>query len=136
VLESPALARSILVVDDEPSVREAIRLNLESAGYSVECAVDGLDAARILERERFDVVLTDILMPNSDGLELIDRVHRYLPGQPIIAMTGGGSLEAEFYMRIARGFHVNGLLHKPLVIAELLSLLQTVAARERPDGRS
>ena len=66
---TPAESVSILVVDDEPSLRKVIRASLASAGYSVEEVGTGLDAVSLLQRRPFDLVLLDINMPGLNGLE-------------------------------------------------------------------
>src|ERR1700727_2735147 len=105
-----AAVRSVLLVDDNFDVREAIRLNLESVGYEVVCADDGFEAERILDRQRLDALVTDILMPERDGLELIRLVLRKNPEMRIIAMSGGSSqVSADLCLQVARGFHVDGL---------------------------
>jgi CheY-like chemotaxis protein len=120
-----AAVRSVLLVDDNFDVREAIRLNLESVGYEVVCADDGFEAERILDRQRLDALVTDILMPERDGLELIRLVLRKNPEMRIIAMSGGSSqVSADLCLQVARGFHVDGLLHKPFSINDLLPLLR------------
>src|SRR5688572_28882971 len=80
----------ILVVDDDARVRTTARILLEAAGYQVVEAESGGAALRVLKSEAVEVVLTDILMPNTDGIELIHTLHRESPDLPIVAMSGGG----------------------------------------------
>ena len=124
-----ATVRSILLVDDEPEFSQMTRQILESAGYTVACAADGLEAVQLLARESFDLLLTDLLMPNRDGLELIGTVHKDYPGLRIIAMSGGGHMSADMYLQMARGFNVDGLLHKPFNPQELLSAVRAIETR-------
>ena len=67
---------SILVVDDEPGIRELLCLMLEASGYTVMAAEDGLQAPKILAANPVDVVITDLLMPERDGLEFITEVRK------------------------------------------------------------
>jgi CheY-like chemotaxis protein len=115
---------SILIAEDEPAVRAMVRTVLESAGFVVEGAKDGAEAAALLAGHRFDLLLTDILMPVSDGLELIISTRRIRPDLPIIAMSGGGPFAADHYLLVARSMGVKALLAKPFTRAELLSAIE------------
>lgn len=78
----------ILVAEDEAPVREYVRRILESRGHTVVAVVDGADALVKLGREPFDLLLTDISMPNMDGVELWLRVARDWPDMPVLMMSG------------------------------------------------
>jgi two-component system, OmpR family, response regulator MprA len=82
---------SILVVDDEPDVAEAIQAVLEHAGYTVVVANSAARALEALERREFDVVVTDVIMPKVNGLELIRKLRADSARVRIIAISGGGS---------------------------------------------
>jgi DNA-binding response OmpR family regulator len=120
---------SILVVDDDPGVLEAIRQSLEPSGYAVFVAADGKEAIRFLSRETVDLVITDVLMPDMDGFELIKVLHRDYPAVRVVAMTGGGQLSADTYLRMAQGFRVDWLLKKPFARDELLMAIKAVEIR-------
>lgn len=78
----------ILVADDEAPMREYIRRILESRGHTVVVVPDGADALARLARQSFDLLLTDISMPNMDGVELWLRVVRDWPAMPVLMMSG------------------------------------------------
>jgi DNA-binding NtrC family response regulator len=78
----------ILVVDDDGELREMIRNFLAYRGCFVETAYDGLDGCAALERDTFDMVITDIYMPRMNGLELLETIERKYPGLLTLAMTG------------------------------------------------
>lgn len=128
--------RSILVVDDDPEFRQVTRLNLENAGYKIATAANGLEAARVLAAEPVDLVLTDILMPVRDGLELIADLHKSHPKLPIIAMSGGGQLSADMLLQMASGFRVDGLLRKPFSKEELVFAIRAVESPMLPGTQS
>ena len=67
---------SILIVDDEPDLRDLVQICLEAAGHQVAVAADGLKASGILLREQFDLMVTDVLMPDRDGIELIGEAFK------------------------------------------------------------
>jgi CheY-like chemotaxis protein len=103
----------ILVVDDEEDIRDVARLLLESEGYSVVCVEDGRSAIREVDKQNFDLVITDMLMPEMDGVELINELRRRDPGQPIMAISGGGHAPKESYLQIAHLCGAQVLLAKP-----------------------
>jgi len=120
---------SILVVDDDPLICNLITRNLGSAGYSVSSAGGAREALRDLDRKPVDLILTDLLMPDGDGFELIFALRKSYPDVRVIAMTGGGCVGADTYLTIARGIRVDGILHKPFMRDQLLEALE--AAKER-----
>ena len=81
---------NILVVDDEESVRVSLRMVLTAAGHKVTEACNGLVADRKLEENSYDLVVTDIIMPDKEGIELISDIAKLYPDVKVIAITGGG----------------------------------------------
>lgn len=88
-----ALQRSVLVVDDDDLARETLRFVLEDGGYLVHTAASGAEALRVLERERIDVVLSDIFMPGMNGFDLLQQMRERAPDVPVILITGYGNIE-------------------------------------------
>ena len=84
---------NILVVDDDPSLRDAISLILETAGHRVELAASGPEALAELERRRFNLVITDLRMDPMDGLELLSRIRASHPQLPVLLMTAFGDVD-------------------------------------------
>jgi CheY-like chemotaxis protein len=119
-------ACSILVVDDEPGIRELLALMLEGAGHTVVAAEDGLQAPKLLEAHKIDVVITDLLMPERDGLEFITEVRKKHPDVKIIAMSGGGRIARDSYLRIAKNFGAHLLLEKPFNQSSVLAAVESV----------
>ena len=79
----------ILIVEDEKPINDLIEMNLTEAGYECTCAYDGMTAANILEKERFDLVLLDIMLPEVDGYELLEYIK---PMEiPVIFLTAKGT---------------------------------------------
>lgn len=81
----------ILVVDDDPVSRSILRGMLEGTGHSVEEAGDGVQAMKAYRRAPFDLVITDIFMPEKEGVELVREMRQEFPGVRIIAVSGGSS---------------------------------------------
>jgi len=121
----------ILVVDDEGAVRELVRLALEQAGYEVTQASNAEEAWQILERSQPELLLTDIVMPGENGLQLAARAHRLNPRIHAIFMSGF----AEQYRDELSG---SICLSKPFTIAALLAAVEGAIGHPRkivPDGR-
>ena len=82
------MKKKILVVDDECNFRNVMAHILKGEGYKVSLAEDGIAALKALETEIFDVLITDIRMPNMDGIELFNNVKKLYPQMPVIFLTG------------------------------------------------
>ncbi len=119
--------KQILVIDDEPDILRLIRKILEQAGaYSVTTANNGKEAEMILEKKKFDLVITDIIMPEIEGMELIFSIRKRFPTTKIIAISGGGKLSPEGYLTIASTAGANAVLQKPFETHELLHEVETL----------
>jgi DNA-binding response OmpR family regulator len=107
------MSARILIVDDEESVRSALRVLLMSEGYSVLEAADGLIATKLLHEQTIDLAIVDLLMPEQDGLETILQMHRLWPQVKIIAISGGGRYGLMHLLQVAKTFGANQILPKP-----------------------
>ena len=113
---------TILLVDDDPQVQTALTIALEQAGHQVSQVNNGRQALRQLRAQFVDLVITDILMPEVDGLELIRLLRREFPGTKILAISGGAArLPGLDMLQLARALGADRLLSKPSRNQELLS---------------
>ena len=112
---------AILVVDDDRDVRDMLQRLLERAHYEVETAEDGRQALRMFQEKTYDVVITDILMPEKDGIETIIEIRRDFPEAKIIAISGGGDIDPNFYLHLSSQFGVSRTLTKPFEREDLLA---------------
>lgn len=122
----PAAAQplSILVADDEESIRDLLRHCLTRAGHRVTCASNGEEARRLLLGAVFDLIITDIVMPEGDGFELIAAVKEYQPRARILAISGGGKyLQGFDCLKMARGLGAHGIVSKPFDWEDLRTAL-------------
>jgi len=104
----------ILVVDDEEIIRFTLRQILEKAGHEVLEAANGQDALDSYEEHRVDLVITDIIMPEKEGIETIVELRQRQPDLRIIAVSGGGRTRTLDYLEIAERLGADGALAKPL----------------------
>ena len=112
---------AILVVDDHPIMREVVCEMLEDACHQVRFAAEGHEALRKLSCARFDLVVTDIVMPEMDGIELIGELRRRYPDTRIIAMSGGGErFPTHDGLAIARRLGAGAALNKQFQAEQLL----------------
>lgn len=114
----------ILIVEDEKAINDLVEMNLTEAGYSCRCAYDGMEAANILENERFDLILLDIMLPEVNGYELMEYIKPL--EMPVIFLTAKGSVEDR-----VKGLRLGAddYLVKPFEIVELLARVETVLRR-------
>ena len=112
----------ILVVDDYADMCELLKLYLEREGYSVDVATDGVEGLRAIEAERPDLLITDLRMPNGDGIELIERIRAKagLIELPIMVLTANGNGRSHK----ARGAGANVVLRKPIDLDSLTDVVR------------
>ncbi|MEO5332247.1 MAG: response regulator [Magnetococcus sp. YQC-5] len=115
----------ILVVDDDLDVRVLLRSFLESDGHQVDEAVDGKHAMHRYREKPADMVITDVLMPIQDGLELILELKVICPAVKIIAISGGGrGMDAQLGLKLTKFFGVVRQLEKPFTREQVLETVQ------------
>jgi DNA-binding response OmpR family regulator len=118
---------SALIVDDNPDMRSFLRIVLERAGFEVQVAADGERALDLQRAHPVEVLITDIFMPECDGIELIHQFKSAFPQVKIIAMSGGGRVSRMDYLPFAADIGADRLLRKPFAAATLLGVLQDLA---------
>lgn len=118
--------KTILIVDDEPFMLDFARKILESAGYRVVTAMSADAGLAAFRGERPDVIVTDLIMPDKDGLELIQEVRRADPEARIIAISGGGRSNYVDALEAAKAFGAREALRKPFLPNALLEAVARV----------
>jgi len=99
-----------------------------SAGHTAVAAEDGIQAPKVMAAQHIDIVITDLLMPERDGLEFITEIRKLYPKVKIIAMSGGGHIARDSYLRIAKTFGAHFLLEKPFSQSDVVGAVETVLA--------
>ena len=126
---------SILVVDDEPDIRLLVQQWLEAAGHAVSTVANGSLASVAMQQGRFDLVITDVLMPDGDGVDLITEIGKTHPTVRVVAISGGGRYTAgSDYLELAKAIGAHAAVLKPFTFGQLQqgidAALAAPAARE------
>jgi DNA-binding NtrC family response regulator len=134
------MTASILLIDDDGSVLATMDAILSSMGYRIVTASDGAVGLRLFRGEPFDLVITDVIMPGTEGIETIREMRCLRPEAKIIAMSGGGLMGRNDVLRLASRIGAVETLAKPFEAHQLEELVARNLPRERgsraggPDG--
>ncbi len=119
--------RRILVIDDDPDICLLLKRVLTRRGYEVLLTANGRLGIELLAKEPFDLLITDVLMPDADGFEILRAVQKRCPDLPVMVISGGAEFDAEYYLQIAKSMRAVRTLRKPFghedicnAVAELL----------------
>ena len=126
-------SRSVLLVEDEEAVRDSLAMAMENAGYEVSCAASGSEAKALIKARQFDVIVTDIVMDEGEGVETLKAVQESKLDTPVIAISGYPT-----YLRSIKTLGAAATLKKPFEIQELLTVLAeaTQLEEKRPTASS
>ena len=130
----------ILLVDDDAQVRSMLKKTFEREGYEVVEAGDGQQAVELYDPDTIDVVVTDIVMPEKEGIETIREIKTKNQQAKIIAISGGGRIKPADYLNWAQRFGVEATFTKPIrrqdILDAVASLLKTEGATWAPNPQS
>jgi DNA-binding response OmpR family regulator len=131
--------RRILLIDDNAALRQALTLVLERAGYAVRGAADGNAGLRLLWEHGADLVITDVQMPDGNGIEVVIAIRRGPNPVPVLAISGDGRRGEDHILRDAKRLGAVGFLHKPFTMEELLAAVRAavgppISGPESGDG--
>ena len=122
--------KRILVIDDDDTLRAILKRLFYTAGYEVAVAEDGMAGIRIQQIEPFDLVMTDLVMPEKEGLEVIMEIRKKYPDTKIIAMSGGGRIHPDQYLELARNLGAQRVFSKPFKANEVLAAVRELLKEE------
>jgi CheY-like chemotaxis protein len=114
----------ILVIDDNAEFRGMLKTALETTGYEVVEAKDGFEGCQLYKNSPSDLVITDIFMPEKEGLETIRDLIEHDEKVKIIAISGGGQHQYTDFLRMSKEFGASATLEKPIKIKELLAKIE------------
>jgi DNA-binding response OmpR family regulator len=118
----------ILIVDDDDAVREMLQMLLTRNGYTVKVAEDGAAGERCVQAEMPSLMITDIMMPNEDGMELLMNLREKAPHLPVIAISGGSRGFSYDPLPVAKKLGARLVFAKPLDPRELLAAVAKLVA--------
>jgi YesN/AraC family two-component response regulator len=119
----------ILIVDDEEHLRAKLREVIDSSRHNVVEAADGREALAVLTSTRIDLVITDVVMPDMDGLELMRRMRREHPGVKTIVLSASDYSQDDVFLKIARLMGAAGAFKKSISTAELSAVVESIVRR-------
>ncbi len=114
---------TVLIIEDNDELRETLVLVLEDQGYDTLTARDGQTGILAFRHARPDLVLTDVIMPGSDGIEAIREIRAIEPDARIVAMSGGAMIGHDYHLRMAKQLGASGVLAKPFEIDDLVRVI-------------
>ena len=118
---------TVMVIEDDQEVREYLVKVLDRAGHTVRAASNGREGVSMLRDEAAEIVITDIIMPEKDGIETILDLRREHPGLKVIAISGGGRSTPENYLHSARLLGADRAFRKPFKNEEILAAVAELA---------
>ena len=126
--------RKILVIDDDPTVQNVFGQYLRTAGYEVLVAGNGREGVALIRSEFPDLVITDILMPEMDGLEILLQIRNEKVGIPIIAISGGMRALPINFLHQAKLFGARHVFEKPVPLKVLHNAVTDLIGTAEADG--
>ena len=128
--KSPVRPTRVLVVDDDAGIRNFLRMLLELEGYVVATVSNGNEALEVQRQDPAAVVVTDIFMPEGEGMETIVQLRAEFPLVRIIVMSGAGAYRGADYLQLARELGAAKALKKPFAPQELIDAMREVAGTQ------
>jgi DNA-binding response OmpR family regulator len=122
---------TILIIDDDKPIRSFLKERLMDEGFNVLTAIDGNEGMNLFNDNYVDLVITDIIMPDKDGFGTIIELKRICPDIKIIAMSGGGRGQPEYYLETAKSFGAKYTFAKPFKTSDLLEAIHELLKEEK-----
>ena len=114
----------ILIIDDEPQLLDMLGQTFEREGYDIVKASNGKEGIKLYRENPVDLIITDIIMPEKEGIETIFELRKDFPDLKIIAISGGGRIEPEEYLDIAKKIGAQRTFAKPVAREDLLNAVR------------
>lgn len=120
----------IIVIDDDPNILAVLEGMLKKAGHTVHSARDGIEGLRLFREQKPRLLITDIVMPEKDGMEIISEVKRAARDVKIIAISGGADFIPDHYLDTAQLFGADRILKKPFSFPDLTAAIEELLSHD------
>lgn len=127
---APESHAPIVLVDDDESLRAAMTTILTRAGFNIHSTADGEEALRFIQKNPVSLVITDLIMPQIEGIELIVRLRKARPDLKIIAVSGGGRLRPETFLDAAKSLGAWKVMTKPFSTPDLIAAIREALGQQ------
>lgn len=124
----------VLIIDDEEDIRSVLKDMLNMSGYEVDSAENGKQAKEFYDKTDYDAIITDIIMPEQDGFEVILDFRNKNQLDRVIAISGGRRTSSEDYLSIANHFGVSAIFSKPPNYKELMAKVDEIVKSHQQKG--
>jgi DNA-binding response OmpR family regulator len=121
----------VLIVEDDRELREMLKMSLQRRGFTVLEAENGKDALSRFKPLVTDLVVTDLIMPEEDGLKVVIKVRELKPTIKIIAISGGGKVGPGSYLNLAKALGADAIFPKPFSINDLVAKIEQLLDNEQ-----
>jgi CheY-like chemotaxis protein len=121
----------VLLVEDDKELREMLKMSLKRKGFSVQEAENGKEAISHFKPLITDLVVTDLIMPEEDGIKVVIRLRELKPTIKIIAISGGGKIGPGSYLNLAKALGADAIYSKPFSIKDLVSKIEQLLDNEQ-----
>ncbi|MBC8192767.1 MAG: response regulator [Candidatus Marinimicrobia bacterium] len=121
---------SVLVMDDDESIRDLLIFALEDEGYEVFSAKDGIAGMALFKQHAIDLVITDIIMPGKEGIEIVREIKQYHPETRLIVMSGFDGIGQNDYLKYASLFGADQTFRKPFDIHEFIGCVRDLLSKK------
>jgi len=128
--ETKTFPASVLVMDDDDSIRKLFIELLESQGYVVFTSDNGIDGMELLKKHPIDLVITDIIMPGKEGIEIVRELKRDYPEVKIIVMSGYTGIGQYDYLKYALTFGADSTFRKPFDVQEFMKTIRDLLGQK------
>jgi CheY-like chemotaxis protein len=121
----------VLLVEDDKELREMLKMSLQRKGYTVQEAENGKEAISHFKPLITDLVVTDLIMPEEDGIKVVIRLRELKPSIKIIAISGGGKVGPGSYLNLAKALGADAIYSKPFSIKDLIVKIEQLLDNEQ-----
>ncbi len=128
------MAHKVLFIDDDAMVRQTFTDGLRAAGFTVVSAINGMEGLQKISKAKPDIVVTDIIMPDTDGLNTIREIRKKYQSLPIIAVSGGGRTHNMEFLGMAKQIGADAALAKPFRISALVEEIHRLLREKASDN--